>query len=255
MTVIIRHIIAFSFLWGSFISFSQEVTGHLYGESGDTLSHAEIYNFSTNTYAFPDEKGKFHLAANLRDTVVLRAPFFEDKRVQVDSTTLHKSQRYYLKGKAVRLGRVNLNRERFDTDQFNADFKAQQHQDIQNKPALYKSAYHHPGVNPVGLIGFIGENVGKLFGKSDDQPKPRTITYEDLDSVFTQDTLFNDSLLVKDFKIKSDHKHLFFSFCATQDLNAALLQPQKRFRLLDQLVECAKAFREALEADEESKRN
>ena len=141
-----------------------------------------------------------------------------------------------------KLDQVLLNSEpklkTFNTETHNNNFKSQIAEDMKRHPYKY-------GIQPSSNIDFVKlvSLIGKLFKKKELKDNAIIkVTYKEFDSLFSNNTFFNEKLLLTDLKIPPTYRSLFFDYCDAQHIDRKLLTKQNKFLLLDTLYNCSSEF-------------
>ena len=248
-------IILFSLFIFTFKSFSQEISGKLYGE-GEIARYVKITNMTNGKTAYSNIYGDFKIKAILHDSLIFSSPLYEEKKLKIDSLKVKEKFVVQLKGKVNQLAEVVvINKVRFkefDTEKFNIEFKSQLKEDIKKNPYFYEPQ-SDGRLDIVKASNFIGEKIGELFkGKKKKHLKKITyITFEDLEVLFSDSSFFNDDLIKNKLNISLGDKFLFFSFCEERKLDSILLKDKNLFLLLDELIKQALVFKKNLEEEKE----
>lgn len=232
--------------------YSQNIKGKVYDHQS-TVKGIKVYNISTKTKTYTDDKGEFSIAAAVGDTLFFESLFHLPKHQKLREIDFTDIAVFELKKMVNELGEVLISNEKakaFNVKAYTSATGSQLGNDMKNNPHLYmpKSSYSN-GINFVALAKMIG----KLFKKKN-KPKPiEFIEYKDLDSLFRKDKLFNLKLLNQDLNISEEYTHLFLDYCETKSLNKALLSEKNKVILLDSLVEYSRDFLKITQEYEASK--
>ncbi|MEP1489635.1 MAG: carboxypeptidase-like regulatory domain-containing protein [Algibacter sp.] len=218
---------------------AQNIEGKIYDEES-TVKGAKIINLNKNTITHTDDKGDFKIKASINDTLFFSSFFHKEKKLKLIKNHFNNTIIIELKKAVNSLDEVILIKENktFNKGAYTADLGTQIKNDIKNNPHLYQAA---PSGN-LDVLKVIGL-VSKLFkNKKTKEPPLILATYKQFDSLFSNDKLFNDELLINDLKIPKQYKPLFFDYCETKNINKDLLQEKNRMILLDTLFNSSKSF-------------
>jgi len=243
----INKIFLFGLFLLSFKSFSQ-ISGKLYGEK-DVAKDVKINNLTTNISTYSDENGDFKIKAVLNDTLMFNSSFYEEKKMRFDDFKLKEKFVVQLKEKINQLDEVVVNNmvgvKEFNIEEYNIEFKSQIGEDVKKNPYAYEPQ-SDGRLDIIKAGNFIGEKIGKLFknrGEGASYNNATYITFKDLDTLFSNNSFFNDALLKNKLEIPSENKFLFFYYCEEQKLNSTLLRKENEFLLFDELTKQASVFK------------
>jgi len=129
----------------------------------------------------------------------------------------------------------------FDVIAYESNFHAQIKEDIKRHPYLY-------GAVPRSNIDIIkiASLIGKLFKSKKSRIKAApiiTLSYKELDSLFSYDSFFNAKLLKQDLKIPEEFRRLFFDYCDARGIDKKLLIKKNNLILLDSLMNASSSFK------------
>lgn len=241
-------IILFSLFIFTLNSFSQEISGKLYGER-EIARYVKITNMTNGKTAYSNVYGDFKIKAILHDSLIFSSPLYEEKKLKIDSLKVKGKFVVQLKGKVNQLAEVividKVKFKEFDTEKLNFEFKSQLKDDIKRNPYFYEPQ-SDGRFDIVKASNFIGEKIGELFkGKRKKKhfKKITYMTYEDLEVLFSDSSFFNDDLIINKLNISIGDKFLFFSFCEERKLDSILLKDKNLFLLLDELIKQALVFK------------
>ncbi|TXE17492.1 hypothetical protein ES692_09460 [Psychroserpens burtonensis] len=65
-------------------------------------------------------------------------------------------------------------------------------------------------------------------------------------TLFENNRLFNQSLLISELKIPAELQYLFFEYCSAQNINKTLIMEHREIELLDYLIISSEAFNSLL---------
>ena len=238
----------FRFLILLFIPFSiwsQELKGKIY-DAETTVKGATVFNTSKNIISHTNEKGIFTIEATVNDTIIFYSLFHKQQSLKLKNDHFDDILVIELKKTINSLEEVVITNDpkdkEFSVKSHNDSFKSQIANDIKENPHLYEprgKALSNGRVDFIKIAGLIG----KLFKSKKVKPAPIiTITYKELDTLFSNDTFFTNKLLNNELKIPQEYKPLFFDYCDAQGIDQTLLLKNNRFLLLDKLNTLSKAF-------------
>jgi hypothetical protein len=226
------------------VSNAQTINGFVYDHE-TTVKGVKLLNTTQNILAYSDDKGQFKIKARLKDTLVISSFFHATKTIVVTPYYFEKEVVIELRKTTNELDEVEINKildKAFDSIVFKVEAKNKIANDIKNRPYLY-------GLQPSINIDFIaiGKLIGSLFKTKN---KPIEITYitsEDLVTLFENNRLFNQVLLISELKIDKELHFLFFEYCSAQHINKILITQHRDIELLDYLVVSGAAFNTLVE--------
>lgn len=194
---------------------------------------------------FSNNQGEFKIKAHVKDTLILKSVFFEETKTVVDSAAIKKGLYIELKERHFDLAEVVISTTPFvfDLDNFNYEFKLMLEEDIARHPFLYDKPPSR-FANGIDLLAVGSAAIGgivKLFRK-DKGTKIPPITFDDLESLFSNSSFFTEKLLQNELGIGPEEKYRFFDYCEAQEINASLLKSEHQFELLDELMKYAQEF-------------
>lgn len=248
LEIAMNKIFLFGLLLLSFKSFSQEISGKLYGEK-EVAKDIKITNLTTGMSTYSDEYGDFEIKAELNDTLTFVSSFYEEKKLRVDGFKLKEKFVVQLEEKINQLDEVVVSNmagvKEFNSGEYNKEFKNQIGEDVKKNPYAYEPQ-SDGRLDLIKASNFIGEKIGKLFKKNGEGASYENVTYitfKDLDTLFSNNSFFNDGLLKNELNIPTEKKSLFFYFCEEKKLNSTLLSKENEFQLLDELIIQASVFK------------
>jgi len=215
---------------------SQSVKGVVY-DSTSTVKGVKIFNKTQNSITVSDDSGEFMILAKIGDTLAFESLFHHPK-VEVVKP-------YHFEGVAViELKKVvntldevevlsNPKQPVFNEETFSLELKNLIEEDIKRNPELYTPQNNNQGVDFVYLFRKLYDLL-KRKKINGDIPEP--ITYEQMDSIFSNSTLFNKRLLSENLGIPENRQKLFLEFCAAKQIKPELLRPEAKMALLEELV-------------------
>lgn len=240
------------FLLLPYFLFSQVVSGKIY-DKDDTVKGAKITNKSKQTFTYSTTKGDFSIKASVNDTIIISSFFHIKQKLIVSNKHFNNAIVIELKKDVNNLSEVLLTQKnktkKFNPKVYTLDLGLQIKNDIKNNPHLYKPM-------PSGNIDFVelSKLIGKLFkSKKTKAPLITATTYEQFDSLFSNDKFFNNKLLENNLNISKKHKGLFFDYCDAKKLNSNLLKKKNNFILLDSLVLFSQDFLKIIDNYNKSK--
>ncbi len=220
---------------------SQQLKGKIYDQE-TTVKGATIFNTSRSIITHTDDDGYFNIEASVNDTIIFYSLFHKQQTLELKKAHFTDVLVIELKKTVNDLEEVvitnNPKEKEFVAELHNKNFKTQIQNDRKTNPHLYEPA-------PSGGIDFIkiAGLIGKLFKSKKVKSTPIiTAKYNELDSLFSNDSFFTHKLLTNELKIPEVYKPLFFDYCDAQNINRNLLLKENRFLLLDQLNTCSKGF-------------
>ncbi len=233
----------FAFSWHSL---AQKIKGKIISD-GASSEYVEVRNTTLDEITFSDNLGEFEIKARIKDTLVLKSVFFEETKTVVDSAAIQNGLYIELKERHFDLAEVVITTTpfEFDLDNFNYEFKLMLQEDIKRHPFLYNKppSYFANGIDFLAVGSAVFKGIAGLF-KKNKAPEIPAITFEDLESLFVNNSFFTEELLQNELKIGPEEKYRFFDYCEARYLNASLLKSKNRFLLLDELVAASKEFRQ-----------
>ncbi|MDO5972048.1 hypothetical protein Q4Q35_19785 [Flavivirga aquimarina] len=240
----------FIFILLPFSMLSQNITGKVY-DNDTTVKGIDVFNLSKKTRTYTDNYGSFTIKASIGDTLSFHSIFHNKKIIKLTETDFNDVIVIELRKTINRLNEIliqnNIKPKEFNQEQVQKTFEEQTKEDIKRNPHKYGTSSKY------GLdIVRVAKLIGKLL-KKDKIKNASTIplSHKDLDSLFSNNTFFNETLLVNDLAIPKDYKHLFFEYCETKNLNKTFLSKKNDIILLDSLISYSKSF---LKIIEESKK-
>lgn len=227
-----------------FSMLSQSIKGKVYDDAA-TVNGAKIVNITQQRLTYTNDKGDFQIEATVGDSIVLSSLFHFEKTIKVSNSSFDDVMVVELKKIVNELDEVVLTKETITEKDFDPVVESEVLQtqilnDIKANPHLYSAA---PSGN-ADLIAIVGL-IAKLFKSK--KPKKEAITYatyQQLQNLFSTNSYFNDTFLVRDLNIPLEYKALFLEYCEAQAIETKLLAPDNRFMLVDALVKCSNDFLE-----------
>lgn len=231
--------------------FSQTINGKVY-DNESTVKGIKVYNLSQKIVTYTNNDGDFEISAVVNDTLLFESLFHYSKMAQLKESDFEDVVVFELRKSVNALGEVFIsdNEEEFNPLEYTQEAERAFKRDMKNNLQLYvnKSEYDK-GINFKKLF----KSIGKLL-KNKNKPKPvEFIEYEDLDSLFKNDKLFNLKLLNQDLNIPEEYAHLFLDYCETKYLDKTLISEANKVILLDSMVNASKEFLKMTETFEASK--
>jgi len=228
-----------------------------------SVENVQVLNKNTNTFSISDRLGHFHIYAREKDTLVFSSQSFESKKLILTPSDLKvQLLRIQLQVFVNALDEVVISPQSLtgELERDHKNIKITEIKKINNQSALdqlYENDNQStpdntamPGyVNTRYMADFmaIGKKIGKLFRKKD-ASKP-VIIYTS-DKIFPEavqqnlpDSFFRDTL-----KLNKDEVGLFLSFCESDPKAGQLLDPKRKFELIDFLITKNKEYK-ALEKE------
>jgi len=222
---------------------SKKIRGIVY-DAETTVKGAKVLNITRERTIYTDENGEFEIVASVNDTLYFESLFHHPKYVSVSSEHFESTYVFELKKITNQLDAVKLNsspKEKvFEEKAFNKNLNDIIELDKKNNPAKYGMMPKH-GVDIVQLVSMIG----KLFKKKKTEFK--TLTYDQIVTLFETNSFFNQKLLTEDLKIPKDLHSLFFEFCEEKYIEEALLSNDKRLELLNTFMLHSEEFLQIVE--------
>ncbi len=217
-----------------FINFAQSVNGKIYDEDS-TVKGALVINITQNDTTYTDTKGYFKLTAKINDSLMLKSLFHHTKAIKLKSIHFNNTTVFELKKKVNELNEVLLTNEeekKFESIEYTSNVASAFKEDMKNNAHLYipEESYSR-GINFPKLAKLVGLN--KLFKKK--KTGIKHIKFNQVDSLFSNSKVFNDSLLINDLSISKEHKYLFFDYIEAKQLNSNLLDIKDNLILLDSI--------------------
>lgn len=212
----------------TYVLSAQQVTGKIYADDA-VLEGAIIENLTSKILTTSNKRGDFSIAAAVGDTLKISASFYQTQFLQIQEKHLQKVWVVELKQDINVLDEVNIVNEKepepFDEKEVNQGFNSFIMQDIKENPYTYRPAFKANGVDIIGVTKMLIDMIG---GKKKVKPPAyKVIETEDLENLFSDDTLFNEELLTAHFGIPAVYHTLFFEYVAAHNLDAELLKEEK----------------------------
>ena len=233
---------------------SQNIKGTLY-DAEAPISGAKIMNVTSKSITSSDGLGQFEIFAKVNDTVIFSSLFHHTKKVVVIASLLNNEQVFELKKIVNELDEVEVQgaivTEEMDAEEETKKLNKQFKTDVEKNPHLYRR--HNANSGPIDILE-IGRRVAKLFKRKTPKEKETadtSLSATELDTLFKTDKFFNDNFLVLNLNITKDYKYLFFEYIGTKNLPSALLLPENKIYLVDELLEYSQDFREILKESQE----
>lgn len=190
---------------------------------------------------YTNDKGDFNIQASVKDTLYVSSLFHTKKFKELSEQDFNHIIVIEVKKTINELDAIVLRDERkrkFDSIKMAAQVNQQLKEDIKRNPMQYEA----PPNGNMNLIAIFGM-IGKLFKSKKSKDKSAVfITHKEFDSLFKNDTFFNETLLVFDLNISKDYQTLFFDFCESKGIDNKLLHKNKQIDLLEELVICSREF-------------
>ena len=222
---------------------AQTVTGKVY-DSISTLENIKITNLLSKQITVTDANGTFQIKGKIGDTLQISSLFYNEQKVVLKAYHFHESVVIELKQIFNNLDEVQLIAPYKDTladvKTVEATLKNQISEDIKNNPHLYSKQPTTGGIDIIQVIGV----VAKLFENKDKYVAPPFIemTYDDLESLFENSSLFNERFIIHDLQIEKEYIPMFFEFVIKNELDSQLLKKDKEVELLELFVQKGKVF-------------
>jgi len=222
-----------------FISNAQTIEGFVYDHES-TVKGARLINRTQNTLTYSDGKGHFQIKAKLNDTLFVSSYFHGPKTIIITPSYFKQEVVIELLKITNQLDAIEVTKileKKFDSLVVKTEIKNQIANDIKNRPYLY-------GAQPSSNIDFvaIGRLIGKLFKNKNKQPEIEYIKTEDFITLFENNRLFNQALLISELKISKESQYLFFEYCSAQNINKKLIIEHRDIELLDYLIISSTSF-------------
>ena len=222
---------------------AQTVNGIVY-DSITTIENIKITNLSSNKMTASDTNGTFSIAAKIGDTLHVSSVFYNEQKLVLKDYHFFESVVIELKQVLNTLDEVQLIEPYKETlaniNVVETELKNQILADIKNNPHLYSKQPTAGGIDIIQVIGLIA----KLFENKDKYIEPPFIemTFEDLESLFENSSIFNRRFLTQDLAIEEEYIPLFFEFIIKNQLDSKLLEKDKEVDLIELFVQKGKAF-------------
>lgn len=191
-----------------------------------------------------DANGTFSIAGNIGDTLHVSSLFYTEQKLVLKGHHFHESVVIELKQVFNNLDEVKLiepyKEILADISVVETELKNQILADIKNNPHLYSKQPTTGGIDIIQVIGLIA----KLFENKDKYVEPPFIemTYEDLETVFENSSVFNRRFLTQDLEIEEEYIPMFFEFVIKNRLDSELLKKDKEVDLIELFVQKGKTF-------------
>lgn len=226
----IKLVIIFSFLIIGEV-FAQNIKGTIYSGENRIL-YTRILNVSESTEVFSDENGYFELGANIKDSIVFKSSFYEEKTIIVNEKHLNNELVIDLKEKLNTLDEVIISNHKFNNKTYNFSLNKQLEYDIDKN----MQAYEEPSNGNTDFVK-IFKRLRKLAKKKEKKPniKVEYADFYDLSLLFERSNFINNEPLKKTLKISENEVPLFIDFCVGK-IEKKLLNPRNSFLLLDKLM-------------------
>ncbi|QXP58294.1 hypothetical protein [Olleya sp. HaHaR_3_96] len=231
-----------AFLTTSVLS-AQTVTGKVY-DSISTLENIKIKNLFSKQITVTDTNGTFQIEGKTGDTLQISSLFYNEQKLVLKAYHFHESVVIELKQILNSLDEVQLiaayKETSADITTVEVTLKNQILEDIKNNPHLYSKQPTTGGIDIIQVIGLIA----KLFENKDKYVEPPFIemTYEDLESLFENSSLFNERFIIHDLQIEKEYIPMFFEFIIKNELDSKLLEKNKEVDLIELFVQKGKVF-------------
>ena len=239
----------FIFILLPFSIFSQSITGKVYDKE-TTVKGIDVFNLSKKTRTYTDDYGNFSIEATIDDTLSFHSIFHNKKIIKLTESHFNDIMVIELSKTINRLNEIliqnNLKPEVFNPAKEQVALKEQITNDSKSNPHLYGTSSKY-GFDVVRVIGLIGTLFKK---KKEKNSNVIPVSHKALDSLFSNNTFFNDELLTNNLTIPKDYKRLFFEYCETKNLDKELLKNENEIILLDSLMTYSKAFLKMIEEPE-----
>jgi hypothetical protein len=226
------------------VSNAQTINGFVYDHE-TTVKGVKLLNTTQNILAYSDDKGQFKIEAKLKDTLIIRSYFHTIKTMVVTPYYFEKEVVIELQKITNELDAVEINKileKKFDSIVFKVETNNQIANDIKNRPYLYSV---QPSSN-IDIIA-IGRLIGSLFKTKNKLPEITYISSGDLVTLFENNRLFNQALIISELKIKKELQYLFFEYCSAKNINKTLITQHRDIELLDHLIESGEVFNALVE--------
>lgn len=237
----------FIFILLPFSMLSQNITGKVY-DNDTTVKGIDVFNLSKQTRTYTDNYGSFTIKATIGDTLSFHSIFHDKKIIKLTEIDFNNVIVVELRKTINRLNEIliqnNIKPKEFNQVQVQNELEEQTKEDIRKNPHKYGSSSKY------GLDIFRTVTLIRKLLKKDKRKNVSTIplSHKDLDSLFSNNTFFNEALLVNNLSIPKDYKQLFFEYCETKNLDKTFLSNKNEIVLLDSLVSYSKVFLKIIEA-------
>tara|TARA_B100001063_G_scaffold183332_1_gene172883 strand:+ start:231186 stop:231938 length:753 start_codon:yes stop_codon:yes gene_type:complete len=227
----------------SYFASAQTVNGIVY-DSISTIENIKITNLSSKKMTASDAHGTFSIAGNIGDTLHVSSLFYNEQKLVLKGHHFHESVVIELKQVFNNLDEVKLiepyKEILADINVVETELKNQILADIKNNPHLYSKQPTTGGIDIIQVIGLIA----KLFENKDKYVEPPFIemTYEDLETVFENSSVFNRRFLTQDLEIEEEYIPMFFEFVIKNRLDSELVKKDKEVDLIELFVQKGKTF-------------
>ena len=236
----------FVFILLPFSIFSQSITGKVYDKE-TTVKGIDVFNLSKKTRTYTDDYGNFTIEATIDDTLSFHSIFHNKKIIKLTEPHFNDIMVIELRKTINRLNEIliqnNLKPKTFNPVKTQVALKEQITNDSKSNPHLYGTSSEY-GFDVIRVIGLIATLFKNKKGKNS---AVIPVSHKSLDSLFSNNTFFNDELLTNNLTIPKHYKQLFFEYCETKNLDKELLKNENDIILLDSLVTFSKAFLKRIE--------
>jgi len=219
------------------------ISGRIYSLEKE-LKDIKIINLNKNTFSYSNANGLFTIGAEPNDSIKFTSLFYQQKVIVVQKKHFKSAIEVVLIDKIFELEEVVVAKEYavpdFDKEEYTVDFQKQIDTDRKKSPFKY-GVLPNDGGNISNLIRLVVW-VFKDKKKNKDEETEKTIIFDELTHLFKNDSFFSEEVLINDLKIPKDQKEIFFMYCEAQNINSELLEPDHKFELFDQLMNCSKGF-------------
>jgi hypothetical protein len=232
---------------------AQTLKGKVYDETS-TVKNIKVLNDTQNRVTATNKDGDFNIIAKVNDTILFESIFYHPKAIVLNASHFEGVAVFELVKITNELDEVEIiadpEQPVFEERTYNLELQKLLKEDIKNNPDLY-SPVNTNGANILAIIDL----VAKLFKNKDKYITPTytPITYTQMDSLFTNSTFFNKSLLTENLQIPEDKIFFFYDFCDAKKLSSKLLKEENKMEFLEQLVLNSQLFSILLELYTEEK--
>lgn len=269
-----KNKLLYTFLLGSFISFSQVkerdlIVGKIKSDSLE-VENITIFNVSSNIGAVTDVDGKFSIKIRERDTLVIQGLAYLSTKYIVQKTDLDKEiLEIYLRTKINELNEVEVSPYTLtgvlevDTDKIKTygfaitmgDLKKLKPNDIRDTRVIntaMPTTLAQTPVNFLAIFGFIGKGIKELVGsdKKKISASEKAFNERRLKDVASKPfgehmkEQFSNHFFVNQLKIKNENIPMFLAFSETSSEELVeFLKPENHLKLIEYLISKAEAFK------------
>ncbi|WP_228851943.1 hypothetical protein [Aegicerativicinus sediminis] len=226
------------------IGIAQTINGIIYDEE-TTINGAKLQNLTTNQLTYTNDLGEFVFSASLNDTLFVTSLFHVSQKIIISEDLIGQPIVIELKKKVNELEQAMIldrRNKKFNSENNTTGMGQQLALDMKNNPHLYNT-YANQGVDFLYLAKLFGKLLSKNKYKADEI---KIITYQQLDSLLSNDKILNYKNLKEGFDIPEAYFGLFTDYCISKNYNNELLHKENRLVFIDSIYSSAKQFKKTL---------